>query len=63
MKEFIAKNPRMLYWYCKEMLVLHFDYTIEHFEIEPLKVAFRLKADLTDEEADLLQKRFKVYYG
>lgn len=53
----------MLYWYCKEMLVLHFDYTIEHFEIEPLKVAFRLKADLTDEEAELLQKRFKVYYG
>lgn len=62
MKEFIAKNPRMLYWYCKEMLVLGFDYTIEHFKIKPLTVAFRLKADLTDEEADKLQRYFNAFY-
>ena len=63
MKEFIAKNPRMLYWYCKEMLVYGFDYTIEYFEIEPEKVAFRLKANLTDEEANKLDRAVKLFYS
>lgn len=63
MQEYIVKNPRQLYWYCKELLVLGFDYTIEHFEIEPLTVAFRLKTDLREEEAETLEKYFKAFYG
>ncbi len=63
MKEFIAKNPRMLYWYCKEMLVYGFGYTIEHFEVEPEKVAFRLIANLTDEEANKLERAVKLLYS
>ncbi len=62
MKEFIAKKPWMLYWYCKEFLVYGYDYTIEHFEIKPDKVAFRLKADLIDEEAEKFQNAVMLFY-
>ena len=62
MYEYIAKNPRQLYWYCKEFLVLGYDYTIEHFEIKPDTIAFRLKADLTEEEANTLQRYFNAFY-
>lgn len=49
--------------YCKELLVLGFDYEIEHFEIKPNTVAFRLKTDLTEEESKTLEKYFKAFYG
>ena len=62
MQEYIAKNPRQLYWYCKTMLAQGYDYTIEHFEIKPDKVAFRLRTDLTDEEAKTVERFFNTFY-
>lgn len=63
MQEFIAKNSRQLYWYCKVFLANEVDYTIEHFEIKPDKVAFRLKADVSEERAKELQREFRGFYN
>ena len=54
----MQKNPRQLYWYCRTFLVLEYDYAVEHFEIKPDKVTFRLKADLKNEITQMAERYF-----
>ncbi len=62
MTEFIAKNSRQLSLYCKIFLSERIEYSIEHFEIKPGKVAFRLITDVTEEKAGQLQRMFNNLY-
>ena len=61
MQEFIAKNSRALYWYCKIFLTESVDYTIEPFTKPNGKPAFRLKADITEVQAKAIQREFSIF--
>ena len=61
--EFTAHSAPAPFQWAKVLMMEHIDdYTIEHFSPKFGKTSFHIYADLTKEEAGVLQRKFNILY-